>query len=165
MGFKSVDELFNFDFQDAVIKNVEIIPEGITFTVDALIIEPENSQNENFTKSYADTAKIRFSGGRIISGIKDGYRNYDANDKLISQVDDTVLDEAFIKNILDKSKGAYLYAIDRKDQSKEEDYYYSVSIEFPHEDRFDTTVTESYQIVIRFTKAVVTWEKYLNKVQ
>lgn len=165
MGFKSVDELFNFDFQDTVIKSVEIIPEGITFTVDALIVEPENTQNENFTKSYADTAKIRLSGGRIYSGVKDGYKRYDANDKLLSEVEDKSLSENEVKSMLEKSKGAYLYAVDRNDETKEDDYYYTLSIEFPHDDQFDTTATESYQVVIRFSKAIVTWEKYLNRVQ
>lgn len=165
MSFKSVDELFNFDFQDVVIKGVEIIPEGITFTVDALIVEPENTQNENFIKSYADTAKIRFSGGRIYSGVRDGYKRYDANDKLLSEVPDTSLSENEVKTVLEKSNGAYLYAVDRNDESKEDDFYYTISIEFPHEEEFDTNATESYQIVIRFSKAIVTWEKYLNRVQ
>ena len=63
MGFRSENEIYNFDFRDATIEGVEIGPEEILIKVDGLIVEPENSQNENYTKSYADTSKIRLTGG------------------------------------------------------------------------------------------------------
>lgn len=164
MAFTSTNEIFNFDFQDAVFQTVKFNENDITIVLDALIVEPENSQNENFTKSYADTAKLKFENAKIKKGIKDGYRRYDTNDKLTDEVLDKALDMDEIKLILKNAKGAYLFAMDANDDSTEELFSYTLSIEFPNEDQYDTTVTNSYQISITFTKVNVYWDRYLNKV-
>jgi hypothetical protein len=164
MGFRSEDEIYNFDFRDAVIDSVEIIPEGITFKLDGLIVEPENSQNENYTKSYADTTKLRLSGGRIKKVIKDGYKRYDADNNLLESVDEQSLSEAEGKKLLENAKNAFLFAADVNDSSNVELFSYDFSIEIPSKIPYDTSVTDSYSITITFTKAIVTWNKYLNKV-
>lgn len=163
--FRSTDEIFNFDFQDAVIDNVKFSENSIVLNVSALIVEPENSQNENFTKSYADSTKIKFFNGNITSGIKDGYKLYDANDKIVEEVPDTYLSIDEIKLILKNAKGAYLFALDANSDSTEELFSYNLSIEFPNEEEYDTTVTKSYQVGITFNKVTFEWERYLNKVQ
>lgn len=163
--FRSTNEIYNFDFQDAVIDNVKFNEDEIIITVNGLIIEPENSQNENFTKSYSDTTKIKLKNAKIISAIKDGYRRYDVNDKLTDEVPDQNIDNNEIKLILKNSKGAYLFAMDANVDSSEELFSYTVSIEFPNEDEYDSAVMKSYQIKFTFTQSVFEWNGYLNKVQ
>lgn len=165
MMFRSTNEIYNFDFQDAVIDSFKVEDDAIKISLTGLIIEPENSQNENCTKSYADTTSVRFFDGKIISAIKDGYRRYDVNDKLIEEVKDTNVDIESIKMILKNSKGAYLFAMDANDDSTEELFSYTLSIEFPNKDQYDSSVTTSYQIKIKFTKVNFDWERYLNRVQ
>lgn len=165
MTFKSTNEIFNFDFQDAVIDSFKIGEDAINMTLTGLIIEPENSQNDNFTKSYADTTKVKFANGKIISGFKDGYKRYDVNDKLLEEVPDKHLDIDEIKLILKNSKGAYLFAMDANDDSSEELFSYTISFEFPNKDEYDNSVTNSYQVKITFTKSDFEWERYLNRVQ
>lgn len=162
MSFKSVNEIFNFDFQDATISNVKI-GDDITFNLEALIIEPENSQNDNYTKSYADTSKVKLTNGKLLSAIRDGYRHYDANDKLIEDVADESLDLDQSKMILKGCNGAYLYAIEMCNESSEDLFVYNLCVEFPNMD-YDTTVTKSYQFKVSFTESVITWERYMNKV-
>ena len=164
MGFRSENEIFNFDFRDATIEGVEIGPEEILIKVDGLIVEPENSQNENYTKSYADTSKIRLTGGKIKKVIKDGYKRYDADNNLLESVDDKSLSPDEGKKVLENAKGSFLFAADVNDSSTDELYSYDFSIEIPSKVAYDTSVTDSYSITITFTKAVVTWNKYMNKV-
>lgn len=165
MMFRSTNEIFNFDFQDAVIENVKFNEDAISLNLSGLIVEPENSQNENFTKSYADTTSVKFFEGKLISGFKDGYRRYDVNDKLIEEVPDKNMDLSEIKLILKNAKGAYLFAVDANDDSTEELFSYTLSIEFPNKDQYDSSVTNSYQFKITFTKVNFEWDRYLNKVQ
>lgn len=165
MSFKSVDEIYNFDFQDSTISNFKMNNDYVSFEVDALIVEPENSQNENFTKSYADTVRVKLVDGKLLSGIKDGYRRYDANNKLVEEVDDESLDNEESKLILKSMNGAYIFAMDACKNSTEDLFIYEISIEFPSENVYDTLVTKSYRFRFSFTKAVFEWDKYLNKVQ
>lgn len=165
MSFKSVDEIFNFDFQDATVSKIKFGEDNISFLLDALIVEPENSQNENYTKSYADTVKVRLENGKLISGVKDGYKRYDANDKLLEEVDDQSLDNEETKIILKSAEGVYLYAMDACKESEEGNFVYNISLEFPSKIAYDTSVTNSYQVKVSFTKAVFEWDKYMNKVQ
>jgi len=164
MGFKAVDEIYNFDFQDAQIFNAKF-GDGISFELEALIVEPENSQNENFTKSYAGTTRVRFIDGKIVGACKDGFKRYDADNKLIEEVADSPMDEDQIKLILKNANGAYLYAMDANPESEEGNYSYTLSLEFPSNDKFDTTNNISYQVKIKFTKAIFEWDKYMNRVQ
>lgn len=165
MKFKSVDEIFNFDFQDSVVKNMKFNDKEISFDLTGLIVEPENSQNENFTKSYADTVKVRFIDGKLLGGIKDGYRQYDANDKLIDEVSDEQLDVDQMKLILKNAGGVFLYAMDSDKDSEEGKFIYNISIEFPPKEQYDTCATVSYQFKISFSKAIFEWDRYLNRVQ
>ena len=55
MKFKSVNELQNFSFRDCTISRFEILedPALVRMELEALIVEPRNSQNTHFTQSYA----------------------------------------------------------------------------------------------------------------
>lgn len=165
MSFRSTNEIFNFDFQDCVIENVKFVEDSLEFTVTGLLIEPENSQNDNFIKSYLDKTKIKFSKCKILSGLKDGYKRYDVNDKLLDNVEDEYLDVDQIKNVLKYAKGAYLYAFDLNDDSTDEMFSYTFSFEFPNKDEYDDSITKSYQVRIKFAKSDFDWERYLNKYQ
>ena len=165
MSFKSVDEIYNFDFQDAVISKFKIGNEGINIELESLIVEPENSQNENYTKSYAATTTVRLVDGKILSGIKEGYKRYDANNKLIESVDDVYIDDEQIKLIMKSSNGAYLFAMDANPESEEGRFSYNISIEFPSQEEYDLTGGVIYEIKVSFSKAVFEWDKYMNKVQ
>ena len=161
--FRSENEIYNFDFADAKIEQFKIDGANVIITLEALIIEPENSQNENYTKSYAGLTKAKFENAEIISGIKDGYKRYDANNKLVEDVEDTPIDKDELLMILKNSKGAYLYAMDANDNSSENLFSYTVSIEFANMN-YDTTVTKSYQFIMTFKRALFEWDKYMNKV-
>ncbi len=62
--FKSINEVDKFRYDDCVINEVEIGDTSLCLRVEALIVKANNSQNSNYTESYADEAKILFTNAR-----------------------------------------------------------------------------------------------------
>ena len=163
MGFKSVNEIEKFTFDDCVIQSFKVNEAGIILVLEALIVDSNNSQNTNYTESYADTTTVRLLEGKIISAKKDGYRYYDANEVLMEEVPDTVLNDEEIKNIINTCEGSYLYYIEKDVDNENDENIYNIGLEFIDEE--DNTAADSYEIKISFSEAIFTWERYLNRVQ
>ncbi|MCR4716306.1 MAG: hypothetical protein K5656_03910 [Lachnospiraceae bacterium] len=159
MKFNSIDEIDKFSFKDAEIREYKSDQDAIEFTIEALIVKQNNSQNTNYTDSYADTAYLRLDKGEILSAFKEGYSYYDANDKLIEKKEDEKLSLEETNSLLKSSKGAYLYEI------KYEDDKYSLAIEFIDGDQFDPADSTSYYVFIKADSLTVSWDRYLNRVQ
>lgn len=162
MGFKSVNEIEQFIFDDCQIGEIKVSDINIEMCLEALIVRKNNSQNTNFTESYAATTTARFLLGKILSGVKDGYKYYNADDVLLKEVPDQPLDLDEINNILKKSEGAYLFEFE-KDKEENGLFYYTFGIEFV--DETENTMSDSYHFKMSFEKAIFEWERYLNKVQ
>lgn len=157
MAYKSIDEIDRFRFDDCRIHEFRVEPHGLSLEVEALIVRANNSQNTNYTESYADVTEISVKGGRIEKIIKDGYRYYDADDVLLSEVPDQILQETEQKAFPATCEGAYLYEITRLPEG------YRLGIEF--EDPEDHTASDSYQVLVNGESIVCTWERYMNRVQ
>lgn len=156
MAFKSVDEIDKFRFDDCQISHFKVMDHSVELEVEALIVKADNSQNTNYTESYAGTALIRLPDSLLVRCVRDGYKYYDANDVLQSEVPDYELSVAETKAFPDTCEGAYLYEMKKEDG-------YVLGIEFA--DPEDNMVGDSYQVFIKCKNAVVTWERYMNRVQ
>lgn len=157
MAYKSVDEIEGFRFDDCQISWFRMSEQQAELEVEALIVRANNSQNTNYTESYAGTARICLQGGSIKQIIKDGYRYYDADDVLISEVPDAVLADAEQAAFPRSCGGAYLYEMQKTAEG------YMLGIEF--EDPEDHTVGASYRVYISCEDVSCTWERYMNRVQ
>lgn len=157
MAFKSVDEIEQFRFDDCQISTFTVADQEIKLEVEALIVRTNNSQNTNYTESYAGTTKIRLVNGAVQKIIKDGYRYYDANDVLLSEVPDEELAEEECKQFPSRCQDAYLYEMQKTETG------YRLGIEF--EDAEDHTVGDSYQVLVSCDSVVCVWERYMNRVQ
>lgn len=163
MGFKSVNEIEKFTFDDCVISSFKVNEAGIILVLEALIVDSNNSQNTNYTESYADTTTVRLLDGKIISAKKDGYRYYDANEVLMEEVPDTVLSDVETENIIKICEGAYLYYMEKDADNESSENIYNIGLEFTDEE--DNTAADSYEIKVSFKEAIFAWERYLNRVQ
>ena len=159
MKFNSRNEIETFSFNDAEITGYSCDNTCVEFKLEALIVEPSNSQNTNFTKSYADSTVLRLDSGEILSGFKEGYSYYDANDTLIEKVDDKEMSIDEITNLLKDSKGAYLFDVKKCEEG------YVFGIEFVGEDQFDPSEDDTYYVTFKGKDISVSWDKYLNRVQ
>ena len=80
--FECNGEVDKFAYDDCKIIKVNVSQNVMAFTVEALAVEPDNSQNNNFTKSYAGDTDIVFTDMQIVKAVKEGYRYYDADGNL-----------------------------------------------------------------------------------
>jgi len=157
MVFKTINETENFIYKDCVINEAHINENAISFVVEALIVKASNSQNSNFTNSYSGDNYITFIRPVIEKMILMGYRKYDADDRLLSEVEDKEIDlpGQELRSLL---QGAFLTNIEKDDNGS-----YLVSIEIADEDPY--AISDEYEIKIICDEVIVEWDKYLNRVQ
>lgn len=159
MGFQSVNELEQFSFQDAQIKDFQVSEGVIFFELEAVIVKARNSQNANFTDSYAGTLSMRLLGGKIQKAVKEGYKYYDANDVLVEEIPDEALSEEEIAALVKTSKDYYLFDVVKveDDQNTTGHLLYLFGLDADEE--------TSYWFQIEFDKSILEWERYMNRVQ
>ncbi|MBQ8528045.1 MAG: hypothetical protein IJ429_06180 [Lachnospiraceae bacterium] len=159
MGFQSVNELEQFSFQDAQIKQFTVSEGVIALELEAVIVKARNSQNANFTDSYAGTLSMRLLGGNIQKAVKEGYKYYDANDVLVEEIPDQPLSEDEISALIKGSKDYYLFDVVKveDDQNKTGHFLYLFGVDADEE--------TSYWFQIEFDKSILEWERYMNRVQ
>ncbi len=156
MGFVSNGEINKFSFEDAVLVKFERAMTTIWLTVDALIVKANNSQNTNYTDSYADTAEITLSGTEIIALLKEGYSRYDADDKLIEEIPDEPVAPDEYHTVFKEIAGAYLATFEYEDDE------YVLEFEIPDE---VGAIGDTYELHVKASDITVTWDRYLNRVQ
>ena len=153
--FKSIDETDRFSYEDCVLTDMEKAEDGLILDVVALIVKENNSQNTNFTESYAGPSKIKFVGGKILKLIKVGYKYYNADGLLIKSVPDELVEESEWASLFKSFPGNYLPYIGIGNDC------YDIEIEMSEE---DGTQGNSYIIVVDASSVIITWDKYLNRV-
>ena len=158
----SKNEPEHFSYGDCVIKDFRTADGSVSLVVEALIVEPENSQNANFTRSYADRTTILFENGTVMKAVKEGYKKYDADDRLMEEIPDEQLDDKQTADLLSNLPEQYLY--DLKGAGESEGFRNMVlGIEMKTDD-ITGIDADSYQILIRCGDMTVSWERYLNRV-
>lgn len=161
MKYKSINEIEKFSFEDCMISKFEVKEDMLCLELEALIVKPNNSQNTNYTESYAGTTQVRLMSGKILFGVKDGYKYYNANDELIKEKPDEPLTGEQILALTKNCQGAYLFSMTKKEEN-DNAYIYFMGIEFTDE---ENTMEDSYQLEITFEKAIFEWDFYMNRVQ
>lgn len=161
MKYKSVNEIEKFSFEDCVINKFEVKEDRINLELDALIVKQDNSQNTNYTESYAGTTQVRLIGGKILSAIKEGYKYYNADDVLLKETPDEPLTQEQILELAKTCQGAYLFSMMKKEE-RDGIYIYSIGIEFADD---EGVMSDSYQLEVTFENAIFQWDFYMNRVQ
>jgi len=156
MKFVSVNEIDRFKYNDCVITDVNKTDNGLEISLEALIVMANNSQNGNFTDSYAGDSLCSIKDIHINKILKIGYRYYDADDKLVSEIPDEELSAD--TDICELMKGMYLYRFEKKD-----DELYHLEIETVQEDI--SLPTDAYELILSASEIEIGWDKYMNRVQ
>ena len=156
--FESVNELDKFIYDDCVVKDFKYDSGRIKIELDALIVAESNSQNAN-------TATMILSNASIDKIIIAGYKEYDANDVLINSVDDRELGMLEYDAVFKKLIDTYMYRM--MYMGKEGAVYkFDAEFETPADDPVAADLrTDTYVISMSFEKSVVSFERYLNRVQ
>lgn len=156
MSYVSKNEPSNFRYDDCVINEVKWKGNTLSFLVEALIVKANNSQNTNFTESYAGDTRIAFDNAKITKIIKEGYKKYDANDNLLEAIEDKEVSADEVE--LCDFGGQYLISLQQIDTK-----LYSVEVEYADED--PSVITDVYELTIEADSVIATWDRYMNRVQ
>ncbi len=156
--YRSVDEIDRLDFKDCSITDAIVNEDGIRLDLEALIIKANNSQNENYTDSYAGETHMHLKAGKIIEAVREGYRYYNADNELIREVPDEKIEEGRIADLTQLFTGSYLADMKVLEPGKCNLFIETVS----EEDHM--TASDSYLITVTYDSAVFTWTRYLNRV-
>lgn len=166
MAFYSVNELDRFDFQDCRIVDFSRREDGLEFTLEGLVVAANNSQNSHFTPSYAGTTTMLLKDGRILSGLLEGMKIYDADGNLKSETPDQELSAQELAKLEKDFAGKALWGM-RKDSEEKGIFTYTLGMDdVPGEGEeayFDTT--PSYEVQVSFSQADVRWEKFLSHLE
>lgn len=159
MKFKSINELEYFEFRDTVVHKLVIAENKLVADLEAVIVRAENSQNLNFTRSYASDLVMTLEGATLQKAIKEGYKYYDANDVLKEEVPDTPLSDEELTGILRTIDGAYLWAVVavKAEENTTGHYLYQIGIDKDEE--------TTYWLQVEFDKSILEWDRYMNRVQ
>lgn len=164
MKFKAVNEFDKFSFRDCQISSFRLKEDCITLELEALIVLPSNSQNSNYTESYAGTTRLRLTAGKLLSGVKEGFRYFDADGKLLRETPDEPLDATALQELPTRCEGAFLFALTPTSPQNESPLL-TLAIELPPAEPYDTLPTDSYLLTASFEKAIFEWDYYMNRVQ
>lgn len=157
MAFVSVNEIDKFGYSDCIC--VEMINKDnvISLVLESLIVRANNSQNSNYTDSYADVTDVVIEGGDILKVVKVGYSRYDADDNLIEKIPD---EECSLDKEDWAKKFTKTFLVDMRQVSEDE---ISMMFEMPDED--PSAITEMYEVFASAKKISFSWERYMNRVQ
>lgn len=157
MTYLSKNELDKFAYTDCIADTFKISGNDILLELEALIVKSSNSQNSNYTDSYAGDAILKLSDAKLVKVLKEGYKFYDANDNLVEEVEDKEVDITTkeLEELLSKTFLINACLI-------EEETY---SLEFELPDTEPAAITDSYEVIVNAKEATVSWDKYMNRVQ
>ena len=87
MRYYAVNELDNFQFHDAEIKEISQQDGKMIWKVDAINAMTSNTQNDNLKDMCVKDAIITFENIQINSIVFSGWKSYDSKNNLIQSVD------------------------------------------------------------------------------
>jgi len=165
MSFLSINELEKLDFTDCQITDINLT-DNLELTLEALIICARNSQNANYTDSYADEAKMVFKNVNIEAVTEEGYRSFDADGNLMSEVLDKPIAKEDIKSVISSLKNGYMFNVSCEEKKDDKlTYIIEVDIDESNDNGVIDPTLPTYEIKLSFSQVSVTWERYLNRVQ
>lgn len=164
MAFTSVNEIELFSFADCQLVSMKMEKDKVVLEANSVIVRARNSQNSHFTDSYADTLTMTLEGAVIEKAAVEGYKRFNADDVLIEEVQDRPLSEEELQGLAEGCRGFYLFAFDLLEKRGDRSLYV-LEIEDPGEDGYDVMESVTYELKISFSRAVFSWDRFLNHVE
>lgn len=155
MRFQTVNALNLFNFEEVTLREFVMREDSLTMVMDALIVKGNNPVNEECTDRFADTTNLCFKEGKITEAYKEGYKYYDAMDRLIEEVPDEKVPPEEYEALLKQCRDVLLFDIIRI-KEEEELYEYQIGIDL------DESTTYWFHISCKGT--IMEWEKFKNRV-
>ena len=147
MKYNTTNELCNFKFEETHVDTVEIINDSFCITLDNVIILSENSANRDVRNMRANNILFKICNFSIEKIVKEGYKIYDADGKLLNQYEDWVVEESTYNDLFKSFNDSWLYSMEKKN-----DIYEIVIDANEH----------TYLLTIKGSSDEQHWDRFLN---
>lgn len=148
MKYTTTDELEHFDFGEAYIGDVQAAGDFFHLVLDNVTILPENSCNRDIRTMRTNELLFKLEQAEIAAVIKEGFKVYDADGRLVKTCDDTELPAAKWQEVIKSFVGGMIYSL------KKEKNQYEFIIDAPDEATYALRVTAAHD--------VESWDRFLN---
>lgn len=158
MKFQSVNELEHFSFEDSEIQELQAAPEQLTFTLSGALVKAGNSQNGRYQDMYCGTLVLRLEHVKIARIVKEGFKYYDADGRLLREVPDEDVPEQKAPQVLDRCKKGRIFTA--VEDTVESGYAWEFGIDVPREE--DEEEVDTFWLCLLFESATAMWERYCS---
>ena len=146
MRYKTENELDNFKFADTHIQFVEYRMGSFIVVADNVTICANNSCNRDIRDMRANNMGITINNAVITSFIKEGYKEYDPDGRLIRESQDEEVDTGDYESVIKSMEDGWLYTVNHKDN-----YEFII-------DTDDST----YAVTVKGDSDTEEWDRFLN---
>ena len=156
MKYKCVNELSKFGFQEAGLISCDYKEGTMNLTFEGVIAMYDNPHNQKFEDCYISATQMRLKNASIVKFFLEGAKYYDANDVLLEEVPDRdIMPEACMETI-EKLSNSAVFMLREKNTDQEETKCCIMAVDVEE---------DTYWMEIQYEKAVIEWERFMNKVQ
>lgn len=149
MKYQSIDALEDFSFAEAVIFDVDCCFSHLKLQLANVTILSSNANNRDIMNMRTNDLILTFEEPIFLSIIEEGYKIYDANEKLVQEIPDKIISKEEHNAILQTLPESYIYSIEVL--SKEHCIITT-----------DSSVDKNgYRIELTFQHSVAQWDRFL----
>lgn len=151
MKYSTINEWDHFGFSEAYISEIQKINDCYQFTLDNVMIDPENSQNRDIRQMRANELYFRIQDAQIVRFVEEGYKVYNADGKLMEQYEDKDIHPENYNEILKSFADgeSCIYALEKTEDT------YVITIDASNE--------RTYVLYITGTRDIEEWNRFLNR--
>ncbi len=158
MKFQAKNEIQNFSFDDAVIEELKIAGSDIIFSLKGAVVKADNSQNARYQDMACGAIVLQLENAEIMRVIKEGYKYYDADGKLMDEVPNTDVPAVEQSSVIKRcGAGTIFTTVAGEFEGKP---LYEFGIDVPKQE--DEEEVDTYWLCIRFENSTASWERYLG---
>ena len=114
MGYRTVDEWENFEFQDADVGQIHMENGHLYLELGYVTILPDNSCNRDIRKMGTNELTLQLQHVQIDRIVEEGYKLYDADGNFTKSVEDKKLTPEEYPKWMEEMAGGAVYQILRK---------------------------------------------------
>lgn len=149
MKYQSINEITNFDFNQASIGEITYQQNTLKLFLDNVTIRSTNSNNRDIRDMRANDFVLTFEQAKIMRFVAEGYKVYDADNNLTDSVPDAVISEQEYPQKLKELSGSLLYSVEESSNNT-----CKINIDGEY---------QTYVIEVEYTQNCGEWDRFLSK--
>ncbi len=147
MGYRTKDELANFDFKGAQVDEIREENGHLYVELGFVTILGSNSCNRDIRRMGTNALTLQLYQVREKTLVREGYRHYDADGNLKGQQEDEVIPPEEISGLYQELAGSVIFELERSG----EEYRFLIDGE-----------ERTYAFTVQAEHDIEAWERFMN---